>query len=81
MLLYSAATVSGFALLIWGADRFVVGAAGTARNLGVPTILIGLTVVALATSAPEILVSITASLDVPRLPDLRLTTNTIHISI
>lgn len=63
MLLYSAATVAGFALLIWGADRFVVGAAGTARNLGVPTLLIGLTVVALATSAPEILVSITASLD------------------
>ena len=63
MLLYSAATVAGFALLIWGADRFVVGAAGTARNLGVPALLIGLTVVALATSAPEILVSISASLE------------------
>ena len=63
MLLYSAATVAGFALLIWGADRFVIGAAGTARNLGVPALLIGLTVVALATSAPEILVSISASLD------------------
>ena len=62
MLLYSAATVAGFALLIWGADRFVVGAAGSARNLGVPTLLIGLTVVAVATSAPEILVSITAAL-------------------
>lgn len=63
MLLYSAATVAGFALLIWGADRFVVGAAGVARNLGVPALLIGLTVVALATSAPEILVSVSASLD------------------
>lgn len=63
MLLYSAATVAGFALLIWGADRFVIGAAGTARNLGVPALLIGLTVVALATSAPEILVSVSASLD------------------
>jgi len=63
MFLFSAATVAGFALLIWGADRFVVGAASTARNLGVPTLLIGLTIVAMATSAPEILVSITASLD------------------
>jgi cation:H+ antiporter len=62
MLFFSAATVAGFALLIWGADRFVVGAAGTARNLGVPTLLIGLTVVAIATSAPEILVSVTAAM-------------------
>jgi cation:H+ antiporter len=62
MLLYSAATIAGFALLIWGADRFVVGAAGAARNFGLPTLLIGLTVVAIATSAPEILVSITAAL-------------------
>jgi cation:H+ antiporter len=63
MLTYSAVTVAGFALLIWGADRFVIGAAATARNLGVPTLLIGLTVVAIATSAPEILVSITAALN------------------
>jgi cation:H+ antiporter len=62
MFAYAAATVAGFALLIWGADRFVIGAAGTARSLGVPTLLIGLTVVALATSAPEILVSISAAL-------------------
>jgi cation:H+ antiporter len=63
MLLYSASTIAGFALLIWGADRFVVGAAGAARNFGLPTLLIGLTVVAIATSAPEILVSITAAID------------------
>ena len=62
MLLFSASTIAGFALLIWGADRFVVGAAGAARNFGLPTLLIGLTVVAIATSAPEILVSITAAL-------------------
>jgi cation:H+ antiporter len=62
MFAFAAATVAGFALLIWGADRFVIGAAGTARSLGVPTLLIGLTVVALATSAPEILVSISAAL-------------------
>jgi cation:H+ antiporter len=49
-------------LLIWGADRFVHGAAATARNLGVAPLLIGLTIVAFATSAPEILVSVLASL-------------------
>ena len=52
----------GLLLLIWGADRFVHGAAATARNLGVPPLLIGLTIVALATSAPEILVSVVAAL-------------------
>lgn len=52
----------GLVLLIWGADRFVHGAAATARNLGVAPLLIGLTVVALATSAPEILVSFVAAL-------------------
>lgn len=52
----------GLLLLIWGADRFVHGAAATARNLGVAPLLIGLTIVALATSAPEILVSLVAAL-------------------
>ena len=52
----------GLLLLVWGADRFVHGAAATARNLGVPPLLIGLTIVALATSAPEILVSLVAAL-------------------
>lgn len=54
--------IVGLLLLVWGADRFVHGAAATARNLGVPPLLIGLTIVAVATSAPEILVSIVASL-------------------
>jgi cation:H+ antiporter len=53
---------AGLVLLIWGADRFVHGAGAIARNLGVAPLLIGLTVVAFATSAPEILVSIVASL-------------------
>lgn len=57
-----AALVVGFGLLVWSADRFVMGAAGTARNLGVSPLLIGLTVVGFGTSAPEILVSIIASL-------------------
>jgi cation:H+ antiporter len=52
---------AGLVLLIWGADRFVHGAAATARNLGVAPLLIGLTVVAFATSAPEILVAIVAA--------------------
>ncbi len=53
--------VAGLALLTWGADRFVHGAASAARNLGIAPLLIGLTIVAFATSAPEILVSIVAS--------------------
>ncbi|MDH5345051.1 MAG: calcium/sodium antiporter [Gammaproteobacteria bacterium] len=52
----------GLVLLIWGADRFVHGASGMARNLGVAPLMIGLTVVAFATSAPEILVSVVAAL-------------------
>ena len=54
--------IAGLVLLIWGADRFVHGAAATARNMGIAPLLIGLTVVAFATSAPEILVAIVASL-------------------
>ena len=53
--------IAGLVLLMWGADRFVHGAAATARNLGIAPLLIGLTVVAFATSAPEILVSIVAA--------------------
>lgn len=62
MLIDVVKTLIGFVLLIWGADRFVLGASATARNLGVSPLLIGLTIVALATSAPEILVSIVAAL-------------------
>jgi cation:H+ antiporter len=53
--------VAGLVLLIWGADRFVHGASAAARNMGVAPLLIGLTIVAFATSAPEILVSIVAA--------------------
>lgn len=62
MLLWSAAIAGGLLLLIWGADRFVVGAAGLASRLGVSTLVIGLTVVGFATSAPEMLVSASAAL-------------------
>jgi len=61
MLLESAAVLVGFALLVWGADRFVMGASATAANLGVSPLIIGLTVVAFGTSAPEILISAVAA--------------------
>ena len=54
--------VAGLVLLIWGADRFVHGAAAAARNMGVTPLMIGLTIVAFATSTPEILVSIDAAI-------------------
>ena len=61
MLLDLVQVVSGLILLVIGADRFVHGAAATARNLGIAPLLIGLTIVAFATSAPEILVSMVAA--------------------
>ena len=63
MLEASVAILIGFAGLIWSADQFVAGAAATAKNLGMAPIMIGLTIVAMGTSAPEIIVSISASLD------------------
>lgn len=53
--------VIGFFLLVKGADIFVDGAAGAAGKLGIPQIVIGLTIVAFGTSAPEAAVSITAA--------------------
>ncbi|WP_422449984.1 calcium/sodium antiporter [Endozoicomonas sp. ALB091] len=57
-----AAIIVGFILLTWSADRFVGGAAATAKNWGISPMLIGLTVVSIGTSAPEILVSLMSSL-------------------
>ncbi len=54
--------IVGFALLIKGADFFMDGASSIARALMVPSIVIGLTLVSLGTSAPEAAVSITAGL-------------------
>ena len=53
--------LAGFILLIKGADYFVEGSASVAAKLRVPPIIIGLTVVAMGTSAPECAVSIAAS--------------------
>jgi len=55
------AITGGFVLLTWSADRFVVGASAMAYNLKVSTLVIGLTIVGLGTSAPEMLVSALAS--------------------
>lgn len=56
------AIAGGFVLLTWSADRFVVGASALAYNLSVSPLIIGLTIVSIGTSAPEILVSVVASL-------------------
>ena len=55
------AIAGGFVLLTWSADRFVTGASALAFNLNVSPLIIGLTIVGLGTSAPEILVSAMAS--------------------
>ncbi|MCS5559382.1 MAG: calcium/sodium antiporter, partial [Oceanospirillaceae bacterium] len=62
MLLAIAAVIIGLGLLVWSADRFVDGAAATAGHLGMSPMLIGLTIVAFGTSAPEMLVSTMAAL-------------------
>ena len=61
--LATAAILAGFAGLIWSADRFVGGSAAIAKNFGLSPLVIGLTIVALGTSAPEMVVSINASLE------------------
>jgi cation:H+ antiporter len=54
--------VVGFVMLVKGADWFVDGCSGVAGRLGIPQIVIGLTIVAMGTSAPEAAVSIAAAL-------------------
>lgn len=63
MLFNTIAIIGGFLLLIWSADRFIVGAAATARNLNVPPLIIGLTIVGFGTSAPEMLVAAIAAMN------------------
>lgn len=54
--------ILGFAALVWSADRFVFGAAALARNFGVPTLIVGLTIVAMGSSAPEMMVAAQAAM-------------------
>jgi cation:H+ antiporter len=61
MIFYLASIVFGFALLVWSADRFVDGAASTAKHLGMPSLLIGILIVGFGTSAPEMVVSAIAA--------------------
>ncbi len=57
MLLSLAAIVVGLAILVWSADKFVDGAAATAKHLGMPSLLIGMVIIGFGTSAPEMTVS------------------------
>ena len=57
MILEFAAILAGFALLVWSADRFVLGASAVASIMGVSTLVVGILVVGIGTSAPEMLVS------------------------
>lgn len=61
MLIAIVQLAGGFVLLVWGADRLIAGASAIARNLGVSPLIIGLTIVALGTSAPELVVSAVAA--------------------
>ncbi|MCI8408937.1 MAG: calcium/sodium antiporter [Lachnospiraceae bacterium] len=62
ILIQAVLLVIGFVMLVKGADFFVEGAAGIAGKFGIPQLVIGLTIVAMGTSAPEAAVSITAAL-------------------
>ena len=62
MLWYSAVIAAGLVALVWSADRFVDGASAIAKRAGLTPMLIGLTIVSVGTSAPEILISIMSAL-------------------
>jgi cation:H+ antiporter len=62
LVLPSIALVSGLALLVWSADRFVDGSAATARHFGMPPLLIGMVIVGFGTSLPEMVVSVLAAM-------------------
>lgn len=63
MLIACLEIAGGLVLLVHGADQFVNGASLTARRLGVPPLIIGLTIVGVSTSLPEVLVGAIAALD------------------
>lgn len=53
----------GLALLVWSADKLVYGSAAIAKNMGISPLVIGMTILAMGSSAPEMMVSITAALE------------------
>jgi len=61
MLISWLAVIGGFAVLVWSAERFVMGTSAMARNLGVTPLVIGMTIMGFGTSAPEMLVSVMAA--------------------
>lgn len=62
MLLAAVAVIVGLALLVWSADKFVAGAAATARYFGMAPLLVGMVIIGFGTSAPEMVVSALASM-------------------
>ena len=63
MILQVAIFLAGLAVLSWSADKFVYGASALAKNIGISPMMIGLTIVAMGSSAPEIVVSAVASIN------------------
>ena len=63
MFMYIILIVIGFVLLIKGADFLVDGASGIAKRFNIPEIVIGLTIVSIGTSMPELVVSVTSALE------------------
>ncbi|MET4026228.1 cation:H+ antiporter [Marinobacter sp. MBR-99] len=63
MLMAMGAILAGLVLLVWSADKFVEGAAATAKHLGMPSLLIGMVIIGFGTSAPELAVSAMAASD------------------
>jgi cation:H+ antiporter len=63
LILYLLGIIAGFCILVWSADKFVDGAASTAKHLGMPTLLIGILIVGFGTSAPEMVVSAIAAME------------------
>ena len=63
MILHLALLVLGLSLIIFGADYFVAGSSLIAKRFGIPKLIIGLTVVAMGTSAPELGINIIASIE------------------
>ncbi|HCH01497.1 MAG TPA: calcium/sodium antiporter [Vibrio sp.] len=63
MLLAVVLLVVGLALLVWSADKLVYGSAAVAKNMGISPLVIGMTILAMGSSAPEMMVSATAALE------------------
>lgn len=61
MMMFVAAIIVGLVLLLWSADRFIEGASSIARIMGISPLIVGMLIIGLGTSAPEMIVSATAA--------------------